>query len=109
MVNEKRKDNLKKKEAAAGAFKLFYMAIIVAALSGAYYFLSPFFDTIKKAPALIDKATQSLDELKKNIPDPSTVESTINTLKDQGANSATLKKAEKVLQTAQVIASSTSH
>lgn len=100
--------HLKKKESTAAAFRYFYMAIIVMALGGAYYFLTPFFNTIKKAPELIDRGLKSLDQIKQAVPNPNTVENAINDLKKSGASQETLMQAQKLLEQAKALQTTTS-
>ena len=100
--------HLKKKEAVTAAFRYFYMAVIVMALGGAYYFLMPFFNTLKKAPELIDAGMNSLDQLKQAVPHPGTVENVINDLKKTGASQETLLQAQKLLEQAKALRVSTS-
>jgi predicted PurR-regulated permease PerM len=80
MVNELNHEmhEMKKKEAAEGAYKLFYMTLVIIALGGVYYFVSPLFNAIKKAPELIDTSMQKIQDLKKNIPNPATLQQAVD-------------------------------
>ncbi len=110
MVNELNHEmhEIKKKEAAEGAYRLFYMTLVVIALAGVYYFVSPLFDAIKKAPELIDNGVQKIDNLKKSIPDPRKIQDAVNSVTSGVATPENMGAVKEILTEAKKKASTTS-
>ncbi len=110
MVNELNHEmhEMKKKEAAEGAYRLFYMTLIIIALGGVYYFVSPLFEAIKKAPGLIDDGVQKIDQLKKNIPSPATLQQAVESATNGAVTPENVGMAKQALTAAKGAATSTS-
>ncbi len=110
MVNELNHEmhEMKKKEAAEGAYRLFYMTLVVIALAGVYYFVSPLFEAIKKAPGLIDTSMQKIEDLKKNIPNPTKIQQAVESVTNSTVTPENVNTAKEVLAEAKKRASTTS-
>ena len=110
MVNELNHEmhEMKKKEAAGEAYKLFYMTLIVIALAGVHFFVSPLFEAIRKAPELIDSSLQKIELLKSSLPDQATLQKTAEEATEKVVNMDRIKQGQLMLEQAQKVASTTS-
>ncbi len=109
MVNELNHEmhEMKKKQAAGEAYKLFYMTLIVIALAGVYFFVSPLFEAIKKAPDMIDSSLKKMENLKSSLPDQATLQKTAEQVTEKMVNVDRIKQGQIMLEEAKKMSSST--